>query len=159
MKWSEIFTSCFIWDPHLRHSLVWPPSWWVFFPCATSPFHVYRYFTYIQGLKRKNLYKQLILKYFCSAGKLLSHVQSDSDPTRQSAVKKRIAQYIFRAEQLGKEVFHFYFSSFLFNNYSHWLKQCCRSGTLKIRSLIRNISFWTHNTGIRNRYQCVLYAF
>ena len=52
--------------------------------------------------------------FFGDAGKLLSHVQFDSDPVRQSAVKKRIAQYISRAEQLGKEVFHLLFFQFNF---------------------------------------------
>ena len=40
-------------------------------------------------------------------GKLLSSVQADPDATRRAAVKKRVAQYISKAEQLGKEVFRF----------------------------------------------------
>ena len=40
-------------------------------------------------------------------GKLLSSVQADPDATRKAAVKKRVAQYISKAEQLGKEVFRF----------------------------------------------------
>ena len=54
-------------------------------------------------------------------GGLLSNVQSDPDPARQAKVKRRIAQYISKAEELGK-VFYFvllfvlhYLSSFRFS--------------------------------------------
>ena len=45
-------------------------------------------------------------------GGLLSNVQSDPDPARQAKVKRRIAQYISKAEELGKV---FYFAYFLFS--------------------------------------------
>lgn len=40
--------------------------------------------------------------YRSAIGKLLSNVQSDPDLARQAQVKRRIAQYISKAEQIGK---------------------------------------------------------
>jgi len=40
--------------------------------------------------------------YRAAIGKLLSSVQADPDTTRQAQVKRRIAQYISKAEQIGK---------------------------------------------------------
>ena len=46
--------------------------------------------------------------YRSAIGKLLSCVQTDPDTARQAQVKRRIAQYISKAEQIGK-VFYFVF--------------------------------------------------
>ena len=59
------------------------------------------------------------------AGGLLTSVQADPDPVRQGQVKRRIAQYISKAEQLGKVfwcsfllVLHsFHFPQFSFNTF------------------------------------------
>ena len=59
-----------------------------------------------------------------SSGGLLSNVQSDPDTGRQAQVKRRIAQYITKAEQLGKVFSFSYFLvpnyNVLFNNNSNW---------------------------------------
>ena len=49
-----------------------------------------------------------VTAYINVAGGLLTAVQDDPDPVRQGQVKRRIAQYISKAEQLGK-VFWFSF--------------------------------------------------
>ena len=51
--------------------------------------------------------EQSLAAYRAAIGGLLTNVQSDPDPARQAQVKRRIAQYISKAEQLGK-VFWFY---------------------------------------------------
>jgi len=48
------------------------------------------------------MYEESIAHYRSAIGKLLGFVQSDPDPDRQSTVKRRIAQYITKAEELGK---------------------------------------------------------
>lgn len=59
--------------------------------------------------------EQSLVAYRAAIGGLLTNVQSDPDPVRQAQVKRRIAQYISKAEQLGK-VFWFYF--FIFTTFS-----------------------------------------
>ena len=54
----------------------------------------------------------LFMHFYMLTGKLLSEVQSDPDFARQASVKKRVAQYISKAEQLGRYplgVARFYF--------------------------------------------------
>lgn len=46
------------------------------------------------------MYEESISHYRSAIGKLLGFVQSDPDPDRQSTVKRRIAQYITKAEEL-----------------------------------------------------------
>ena len=46
--------------------------------------------------------EQSLAAYRAAIGGLLVHVQSDPDTVRQAQVKRRIAQYISKAEQLGK---------------------------------------------------------
>ena len=45
---------------------------------------------------------QSLSSYRAAIGGLLTNVRSDPDPVRQDQVKRRIAQYISKAEQLGK---------------------------------------------------------
>ena len=47
-------------------------------------------------------YESSLSSYRSAIGKLLSSVQDDPDIARQAQVKRRIAQYISKAEQLGK---------------------------------------------------------
>ena len=47
-------------------------------------------------------YESSLSSYRSAIGKLLSSVQDDPDTSRQAQVKRRIAQYISKAEQLGK---------------------------------------------------------
>jgi len=47
-------------------------------------------------------YESSLCSYRAAIGKLLSCVQSDPDQARQAQVKRRIAQYITKAEQIGK---------------------------------------------------------
>jgi hypothetical protein len=47
-------------------------------------------------------YESSLCSYRAAIGKLLSSVQSDPDQARQAQVKRRIAQYITKAEQIGK---------------------------------------------------------
>ena len=46
--------------------------------------------------------EQSLAAYRAAIGGLLTNVQSDPEPARQAQVKRRIAQYISKAEQLGK---------------------------------------------------------
>jgi len=46
--------------------------------------------------------EESVAAYREAIGKLLSEVQGDPDVTRQAQVKRRIAQYISKAEQIGK---------------------------------------------------------
>ena len=46
--------------------------------------------------------EQSLSSYRAAIGGLLTHVQTDPDSARQAQVKRRIAQYISKAEQLGK---------------------------------------------------------
>merc|ERR1719418_184097 len=46
--------------------------------------------------------EQSLAAYRAAIGGLLTSVQDDPDPVRQGQVKRRIAQYISKAEQLGK---------------------------------------------------------
>merc|ERR1719412_3465966 len=46
--------------------------------------------------------EQSLAAYRAAIGGLLTSVQADPDPVRQGQVKRRIAQYISKAEQLGK---------------------------------------------------------
>lgn len=48
------------------------------------------------------MFESSLASYRAAIGKLLSSVQSDPDTQRQAQVKRRIAQYISKAEQIGK---------------------------------------------------------
>ncbi|XP_023337854.1 uncharacterized protein LOC111708647 [Eurytemora carolleeae] len=52
------------------------------------------------SLEAEEKFDQSIASYRSAIGKLLSSVQADPDATRRAAVKKRVAQYISKAEQL-----------------------------------------------------------
>jgi len=47
--------------------------------------------------------EQSLAAYRAAIGGLLTNVQSDPEPARQAQVKRRIAQYISKAEQLVKK--------------------------------------------------------
>ena len=53
-------------------------------------------------MEAKELFEASLSSYRSAIGKLLSCVQSDPDQGRQAQVKRRIAQYISKAEQIGK---------------------------------------------------------
>ena len=53
------------------------------------------------SLEAEEKFEESITAYRSAIGRLLSSVQGDPDVQRRAAVKKRVAQYISKAEQLG----------------------------------------------------------